>query len=68
MKEYYQILGIEPTATHDEVVAAYRRKAKEVRPDHGGSTIAFQELGNAYETLSVPAKRASYDAHYRGSQ
>lgn len=47
----YAILGIQKNATKDEIKKAYHSKAKELHPDVGGSTQAFQDLQEAYEKL-----------------
>lgn len=51
----YAVLGLERTATVDEVRAAYRRLSKERHPDAGGSDVAFAELllGNFLSILSA---------------
>lgn len=43
----YDLLGVPPTATDDELRAAYREKVKSVHPDHGGDPHAFRELNDA---------------------
>ena len=48
----YQVLGIQPGADEEAIKAAYRQKAKETHPDHGGSAEAFQRVQEAYESLT----------------
>lgn len=61
MKNYYQTLGVDRTATADEIKQAYRRLAKEHHPDKGGDTARFQEIQQAYDTLGDQSKRSAYD-------
>ena len=66
--DYYELLGVERTATDDELKKAYRRKALELHPDRNyGSveetTSLFAEIQSAYEVLSDPQERAWYDSH-----
>lgn len=64
MKEYYSILGINPTHDINEVKKAYREKAKLLHPDKNSTPTAkeqFQELAEAYETLSDPNKLKQYE-------
>jgi len=67
-KNYYAILGILPTATPEEVRSAYLRRAKQYHPDHFGRDAApFLNVQEAYDVLSDPANRASYDHTWRGA-
>jgi curved DNA-binding protein len=62
MKSYYDILGVDRNATADVIKRAYRQKASLFHPDkEGGSKVRFQEVEEAYRTLSDPNKRAQYD-------
>ena len=58
---HYQTLGIEKTATQEDIKRAYRRLASQHHPDKGGDTAKFQEIQTAYDTLSDPEKRQEYD-------
>lgn len=61
MKDYYSILGVSRTATADEIKRAYRSLAMKHHPDRGGDVGRFQEIQEAYATLSDEAKRSEYD-------
>ena len=61
MKDYYKTLGVDRTATPDQIKQAYRRMASLHHPDKGGDTAQFQEIQEAYATLSDDAKRSMYD-------
>jgi len=63
-KDYYKIMGLKPNATLDEVKKSYRRLARKYHPDVSKEPDAernFKEVGEAYEVLKNPEKRASYD-------
>jgi curved DNA-binding protein CbpA len=63
MEDPYKILGIDKTATADEVRDAYRRKAKETHPDLAKDDgAAFRKVKEAYDILGDPDRRARYDA------
>lgn len=47
----YAVLGVEPDATDDEILSAYRDRVKESHPDRGGSESEFQRVQNAYDEL-----------------
>lgn len=64
-RDLYVVLGVEKHSTHDEIKAAYRKRASQLHPDKNpgkDTTAAFQELQRAYEVLSDPERRAEYDA------
>ena len=64
MKNYYRILGLTRNCTQAEIKVAYKELAKKWHPDKNKSVNAhdmFIEIHEAYEILSNPVKRASYD-------
>jgi curved DNA-binding protein len=61
MKNYYDILGVKSSSTPDEIKRAYRKLASQHHPDKGGDVAKFQEIEQAYRTLSNPQARAQYD-------
>lgn len=62
---YYDILGVEPTATDLELKKAYRKQAIRLHPDKNANdpnaAAKFQDLGEAYGILKDPESRAAYD-------
>jgi curved DNA-binding protein len=63
-KDYYEILGVEPSSGEAEIKSAYRRLARKFHPDVSKETGAeekFKAVNEAYEALRDPQKRAAYD-------
>lgn len=60
-KNYYEILGVQKTASADDIKRAYRKLAAEHHPDRGGNADKFKEVSEAYQVLSDNTKRSQYD-------
>jgi curved DNA-binding protein CbpA len=63
-RNYYELLGVPPDASREEIHSAYRRLARRCHPDlnaAGDAGARFNELSDAYEVLQDPAQRARYD-------
>jgi molecular chaperone DnaJ len=60
-KNYYKILGVEESASQEEIKKAYHRLAHQHHPDKGGDEEKFKEMNEAYQTLSDKEKKARYD-------
>jgi len=64
-RDYYEVLGVDRTATRDEIKHAYRKLALQFHPDKNkdpGAAVKFRELAEAYAVLSDDTKRKEYDA------
>ncbi|HLA43432.1 MAG TPA: DnaJ domain-containing protein, partial [Aggregatilineales bacterium] len=63
-RDYYEILGIDRSATREDIKKAFRRVGKQFHPDVSDDPAAhekFQEANEAYQVLSDPQKRRAYD-------
>jgi DnaJ-class molecular chaperone len=68
MPTLYDVLGVPDNASEAEIKKAYRQLSLKFHPDRNteeGSTEKFQEIGQAYETLSDPQRRQQYDAELK---
>ena len=69
MKDFYNILGVDPQASNDEIKRMYHKLSKKYHPDANitdpdlrkWSEDRMKELNEAYDTLKDPLKRAMYD-------
>jgi curved DNA-binding protein len=61
MTNYYQTLGINKSASDEDIKRAYRKMAMRHHPDRGGDQAEFQKIQEAYNVLSDPQKRQQYD-------
>jgi curved DNA-binding protein len=64
-KDYYEVLGVLPTATLEEIEAAFRTLARkyhpDLRPNDKSAETRFKEVNEAHEVLADPEKRRCYD-------
>src|SRR5690554_3250664 len=63
-RDYYRDLGVERDASADDIKKAYRKLARKYHPDvskEADADTKFKDLGEAYEVLKDPEKRAEYD-------
>lgn len=63
-KDYYTVMGVPRGATPDDIKRAYRKLSRKFHPDvskEKNAEARFKELGEAYEVLKDPEKRAAYD-------
>lgn len=69
---YYERLGVDPTASREEIRRAFRAIARETHPDRNpddpGAAERFRRAKEAYDVLSNPERRADYDARRRSGR
>ena len=61
MKDLYKILGVDKSVDDNALKKAYRKLAMKHHPDKGGDEKEFKDISEAYEILSDPNKRKTYD-------
>lgn len=64
---HYEVLGVPPTASAEEIRAAYRAAARTRHPDAGGSPAAMRQLNAAWYVLRDAGRRALYDQSLTGA-
>lgn len=57
----YEVLGVDPTASADEIKRAFRLRLRQTHPDAGGDASAFIQVQRAWELIGTPEGRAAYD-------
>ena len=66
-RDYYEVLGVAKGASAEEIKKAYRRKVKDLHPDHNKDNpkaeAQFKEVGEAYDVLKSDDKKAAYDRY-----
>lgn len=65
MPSHYDVLGVAPSSTAEQIRSAYRTRVLHTHPDKGGDGAAFDTLQEAYTTLIDPQRRAVYDRELR---
>lgn len=67
MADFYELLGVDRSASPEQIKKAYRKKARQLHPDANPddpvAEAQFKEVAEAYEALSDPQKKANYDQY-----
>jgi len=58
----YEVLGVSPTASDDELKRAYRLRLRQAHPDTGGSAAEFDAVQRAWQRVGTPSARYAYDS------
>ncbi|MDI2097542.1 J domain-containing protein [Ruicaihuangia caeni] len=58
----YEVLGVPPTASQEELRKAYRRMLRATHPDMGGNPVRFHAVQRAWQRVGTPEDRAAWDA------
>lgn len=61
--DYYNILNVQKNSSQEEIKKAYKKAAMKEHPDRGGDSSKFQQIQEAYDTLSDPQKKQMYDQY-----
>jgi curved DNA-binding protein len=70
-KDYYKIMGVSPDASEKDIKTAYRKLARKYHPDISKEPNAeeqFKNMGEAYEVLKDPVRRAEYDQEIKNRE
>lgn len=65
-KNYYDILGIDESASESDIKTAFRKLAMKHHPDKGGDAEQFKKINEAYQVLSDSQKKTQYDSFRKG--
>ncbi len=67
-RSYYEVLGVQPDASPEDIKKAFYEFSKIFHPDVGGSLEKQQELSEAYNTLKEPEQKGAYDQELQGKK
>ena len=61
----YQVLGVVPSESYEEIKRAFRKLSADYHPDKGGDTIVYSEILSAYDKIRDKKSRAKYDSELK---
>jgi curved DNA-binding protein CbpA len=67
-KSHYEVLGVDKTASTEEIKQARKRKARKAHPDAGGNAEDMAAINHAFDVLANPERRRLYDATGKDSR